>query len=196
MVHLLLLCFSYSLPLHPPPAAFGNECTAGLIQRLWSDPAYHSVSVLRYGAGQAMWSPGTANHVHKCVNPEILFAPPLQRQDCSTHLSFSKYWDFQAENHILLDRQACTFNPELALQCLSDSPEEFEADGIFCVCPCYLIFEVLREDTICLQLTWTQSDCKSLFKEVIVWLFSSHITGRCKEPAQFCLVFNTCLLSA
>ena len=50
-------------------------------------------------------------------------------------------------------RQASAFNPEPALQCLSDPPEEFKADRIFSACACYLIFEVLREAVICLQLT-------------------------------------------
>lgn len=68
-------------------------------------------------------------------------------------------------------KQTRAFNPELALQCLSDPPEEFKADCILCVCACYLIFEVLWEASICLQMTCTRSDCRSLFKEATVRFF-------------------------
>lgn len=50
-------------------------------------------------------------------------------------------------------RQTSALNPELALQRLSDSLEEFRAGHIFCVSACYLIFGVLREAVIRLQLT-------------------------------------------
>lgn len=62
-----------------------------------------SVSALQYGAGQTVWSPGTADCMQKHINPEMPFAPLLLRQDRSTHLSFSKYGGLQGENHILLE---------------------------------------------------------------------------------------------
>lgn len=92
-------------------------------------------------------------------------------------------------------RQASTFNPELALQCLSDSPEEFKADRIF-LCVCLLSYLWSPSGGRDLPSTNTNAVWLQIFEEAIAWFLSTHITGRCKEPAQFCLLFNTWIPNA
>lgn len=160
------------LLLLPSPSTHGcfRERTTGPIQKLCSDPVYRS-QFLRCNTVQVKPCGPRAQQI-ACINVSIQrcclhpcsgdktvppISPFLSTGVCRQKTIF--YWkDY---------RQASAFNPELALQCLSDPPEEFKADRIFCVCACYLIFEVLREAVICLQLTRTRSDCKSLFEEAI-----------------------------
>ena len=155
MDHLLLAMLLLLLPSPSTPGCF-RECTTRLTQKLWSDPVYHS-QFLHCNMVQVKPSGPWAQQI-ACINVSIQrcclhpcsgdktvprISPFLSTEICRQKTIF--YWKGY--------RQASTFNPELALQCLSDPPEEFKADRIFCVCACYLIFEVLREAVICLQLT-------------------------------------------
>lgn len=163
-----LPCFSYSFsPIHP--GCFW-ECNTRLIQRLCFVPVCHAeflhctmVQVKPCGL-QTEQIAGINVSIQRC------YLPPCSRDRTVPHISAFLSTKVCRQKTIFYwksYRQASTFNPELALQCLSEPPEEFKADHIFlCVCACYLIFEVLQEAVICLQPTRMQCDCKSLRKQL------------------------------
>lgn len=128
-----------------------------------------------------MLSLNTADCTHENVNVEVLFAPLLQGQDCPKHLSFLKYWGLQEESHILLKGKSAHSAQSWLCSALVTLQRNSRQTTFFV---CLLVILSLKScvAVICLQLTWTQSDYKSLFEEAIVWLFSSKITV--KEPAQ------------
>lgn len=139
-----------------------------------------SISVLQYGAGQAVCSPA--------VNKQKAWLHPCSTENTAPHISPFPSTEVSREKTIFcwkVHNQTRALNPELALQCLSDPAEEFKADCIFCVCACYLTFEVLWVASICLQLTCTKPDCKSLFKKAIGRFFLAPIQQ--VKPAKFWL---------
>lgn len=125
--------------LRPPrftPGCFW-ERNARLIQRLCSATVCHTqflhcnmVQVKPCGL-QAEQIAGINVSTQRC------YLPPCPRDRTIPHISAFLSTKVCRQKTIFYwksYRQASTFNPELALQCLSDPPEEFKAHCIFCVC--------------------------------------------------------------
>ena len=133
MRHLLLAMFLLLLPSSSTPGCFRGYTTR-LIQKPWSDPVHHSrllrcntVHVKACGPRAQQIACTNVSIQRCCLHPcsgdktVINISPFLRTEVCRQKTIF--YWRAY--------RQASTFNPELALQCLSDPPEEFKAGCIF-----------------------------------------------------------------